>query len=187
MAKTGTFNLWLVDQGTRSQYYWGEGTMYAIGVYLTEYFNQICQHKNSPFSSAGFSWSGGQGQVRDNELVCYFLPSLHSSIIKSNGGAPKHWGSGGTYPTSSGIISEVYLDMMEGDRDYPRLVANIAFHELLHNKLDTAEPHSVNDIHSLTGGLSVPTVVRGMRPSNKEIGLMASALSKESKQYTLSM
>lgn len=188
MAKEGVFRLWLVDRGKRSQYYWGEGTMYGVGVYLTEYFNQICQHKNSKFASADYSWSGGAAQVQDHELVVYFLTSKADSIIQSNGGAPKHWGSGGTYPATSGIITEVYLDMMEGDRDYTRLVANIAFHELLHNKLDTAKPVSTGDIHALGGsGLSSPTVSSGMRPSTTEIGLMAAALSKKGKQFTSSM
>lgn len=187
MAKSGTFNLWLVDKGTRSDFYWGEGTMYAVGSYLVEYFSQICQHKDSSFASADFSWSGNAGRVQEHELVVYFLSSKSNSIINNNGGAPKHWGSGGTYPAPGGIITEVYLDMMEGDADYPRLVANIAFHELLHNKLDTATPVSTSDIHKLGGGLAVPTVSRGLRPSGQEIGLMAKALSKKAKQFTDSM
>lgn len=187
MAKSGVFNLWLVDKGQRNDYYWGEGTMFAVGNYLTEYFNKICQHPSSKIASADFSWSGSAGRVAENELVIYFLTSKSDSIIQKNGGSPKHWGSGGTYPAPNGIISEVYLDMMQGDADYPRLVANIAFHELLHNKLDTAKPVSTSDIHKLGGGLAVPTISRGLRPSGQEISLMATALGKKAKQFTDSM
>ena len=87
----------------------------------------------------------------------------------------------------SGMISEVYLSEMEGDLNYPRLVTNLAFHELLHNKLDAEQTSVIKDIHSLASGISLVPVARGARPSPKEIELMAKALSREIPQYTLDM
>lgn len=179
----GIFNIWLVDKGTRSQYYWGEGTMYVVGLYLQEYFNQACK-KSKTFGSANFSWSGSAGQVQPNEVVVYFLQNRADSIVAAQGGTVKH-GSGATYTTGAGTISEIYLTEMEGDADYSRLVANIAFHEILHNKL---EPTPVADIHSIGGGgLSTPTVSRGMRPSDAEINHLVTGLDRNVPQYTLKM
>jgi hypothetical protein len=180
----GVYKLWLVDKGTRSQYYWGEGTMFAVGNNLVEYFNQICKASNKAFDSADFSWSGNTGMVQPGEVVVYFLQNRSDSIVAAQGGTIKH-GSGATYTTGAGTISEVYLSEMEGDADYARLVSNIAFHEILHNKL---EPKPRADIHGIGGGgLSSPTVSRGMRPTKAEIDLMGPALSRVVPQYTLQM
>ena len=186
MAKSGAIKLWLVDRGARSDFYWGEGTMYGVGCYLQEYFNQICQHPSSPFVNAVFSWT--MGVVADHDLVVYFLASPKRSIIQGRYNQNVQHGSGGTYLTSAGMISEIYLSEMEGDRNYTRLVANIAFHEMLHNKLDAPQKKSVTDIHSLGGGgLAAAKVNAGARPTKREIELMAQALDKKVPQYTADM
>jgi hypothetical protein len=177
------FNLWLVDKGVRSQYYWGEGTMYVVGRTLVEYFNPICK-ASTGFESADFWWSGTAGQVQPHEIVVYFLQKRSNSIVAAQGGSVSH-GSGATYQTGAGTVSEIYLEEMEGDADYSRLVANIAFHEILHNKL---EPKPVANIHAIGGGgLSSPVVSRGMRPSKAEVDHMAKALGRNNPQYTLEM
>lgn len=178
------YNLWLVDKGTRSNFYWGEGTMFGIGNYLVDYFGPICKASNGAFERANFSWSGKAGNVQPHEIVVYFLSDRQSSIVSRLGGSITH-GSGATYTSATGTISEVYLSEMEGDLNYPLLVANLAFHEILHNKL---EPKPVADIHSIGGGgLSSPTVNRGMRPSKEEISKMAAALGNNVPQYTAEM
>ncbi|MDQ4122262.1 MAG: hypothetical protein M3209_12555 [Acidobacteriota bacterium] len=187
MAKQGIFTIWLVDRGARSDHYWGEGTMYAVGSYLRDYFNQICQHPASPFASANFSWVSSPASVAKSELVVYFLANPNRSIIQNKFNQSIGHGGGATFMSPAGMISEVYLSDPEGDRDYPRLVANLAFHELLHNKLDAAPQSIVRDIHSLQGGLSKVPIKRDARPSLKEIELMAKALGSEIPQYTLGM
>lgn len=177
------FNIWLVDKGKRSQYFWGEGTMYSVGLHLQEYFNLACNKSNS-FGNALSSWSGKAGQVKPHEVVIYFLQNRSDSIVAAQGGTVKH-GSGATYLTGAGTISEVYLSELEGDANYSRLVANIAFHEALHNKL---EPTPVADIHTIGGGgLSSPTVSRGMRPTDAEINYLVKSLDRNVPQYTLGM
>ena len=187
MAKEGIFTIWLVDQGARSDSYWGEGTMYGVGCYLRDYFNQICQHPASPFAGASFSWSGTAGNVAKHELVVYFLANQRRSIIQNRFGANTLHAGGATFMSSAGMVSEVYLSDPEGDLNYPRLVANLAFHELLHNKLDAEEKSVVKDIHAHGSGLSIVPVDRGARPSPKEIELMAKNLKREIPQYTLGM
>jgi hypothetical protein len=189
MAKTGAITIWLVDKAERNNYYWGEGSMFAVANYLTDYFNKVCQHSKSPFETARCSWQ--KGVAGENDLVIYFLSSSKESIIykdfktSSTCQAP----SGGTIETSQGMVSEVYMDTMQGDMNYCKLVANLAFHELMHNKLDapTINP-TVSDIHALGGsGLAQATVARGTQITDQNIALMAGALGKKVRQYTAKM
>lgn len=178
------YRIWLVDRGRRSQYYWGEGTMFGVGNYLKEYFDAACAHSNGAYTTSDFFWSGTAGQVQPHEIVVYFLTNRNRSIVQAQGGTVSH-GSGATYTTGAGTVSEVYLEEMEGDRDYTRLVANLAFHEILHNKL---EPTPVANIHSLGGGgLSSAVVNSGMRPSATELQRLGQSLSKKVPQFTLQM
>ena len=185
MAKSGTFKLWLVNHASFNQYYWGEGSMFAVGTYLKDYFDQVCKHASSAFANSDYFWTDSTGGRAAHDLVLHFFSSSRRGLITGRyNQVPVHQGhSGGTWKSPSGMISEVYLEMMEGDRDYCRLVANIAFHELMHNKLD-ADPQNltVSDIHSL-GGLAGVTVARGTQLSANNIAKMASALSKKVTQH----
>ncbi|GEM_PF-3581575 len=186
MAKEGIFKIWLVDAGARSDDYWGEGTMYAVGCYLRDYFNEVCNHSSSPFASAAFSWSGNAGVVASHELVVYFLAGFKRSIVRKFYPGVGIAG-GNTFGSPAGMISEVYLSEQEGDRNYPRLVANLAFHELLHNKLDAEANSAIPSVHALNTGLSVVPVLRDARPAQKEIELMATNLRRQVPQYTAEM
>ena len=191
-----TFNLWFKNLALGSQYYWGEGTMYAIGNYLTEYFNSVCKQSKllkgvTQYDDADFSWEPRAASVGDHELLVYFLPSRSSSIVArfSNDQPDK---SGAPFPTGKGVISEVYIDTMEGDADYPRLVANCAFHEMMHNKLDAyvnAGDQVIVDLH-VSGGGDLATgdpkkpITSSMRPNQTNINLMAKVLGKVHPQFT---
>jgi hypothetical protein len=189
MAKSGTIKIWLVDKAPRSQYYWGEGSMFAVANHLTGYFNAVCQHPSSPFENSYCSWQ--PGSVAEKDLVIYFLKSPDKSIINSRFSAvsPCTAPSGGTFESNQGMISEVYMDTMEGDRDYCKLVANLAFHELMHNKMDASTSgNTVNDLHtSGGGGLAQAKVVRDTPLSTQNIALLAGALGKNIKQFTALM
>lgn len=186
MDKSGYIKLWLVNCTPGNQYYWGEGTMFAVGNYLKNYFTQACQHKNSKIATADFSWE--RGSVQAHDLVIYFLPSIKSSFISNTFKAqPKHTsGSGGTFPSPSGMITEVYLDAMEGDNAYSRLVAKLAFHECMHNKIDASTPATVADIHGKAGGggLASANISNGTDLTPENIALMAQVLDKAVPQYT---
>lgn len=189
MAKSGTITIWLVDKTPRSDYYWGEGSMFAVANYLTDYFNIVCQHANSPFENARCTWQ--KGAVGESDLVIYFVESTKQSIITgqfkafSNCTAP----SGGTFESPQGMVSEVYMDSMQGDRNYCKVVANLAFHELMHNKLDApAANQTIADIHASGGsGLAEATVGRGSQITPQNIALMAGALGKKIRQFTAMM
>ncbi len=189
MAKSGTINVWLVDKAPRSNYYWGEGSMYAVANHLTEYFNKVCQHTASPFANAVCTWQ--KGSVAAHDLVIYFLKSSAQSIISTRFGGASTCSapSGGTYDTAQGMVSEVYMDAMEGDANYCKLVANLAFHELMHNKLDAPQSKpALRDIHSGGGGgLAAAMVVTASQITPQNIAFMAASLGKQVNQYTASM
>jgi hypothetical protein len=189
MAKSGTITIWLVDKAPRSDFFWGEGSMFAVANYLTDYFNQICRHRNSPFENARCTWQ--KGVPGEADLVIYFVETLEKGIIKtkfnaiSNCTAP----SGGTFESSQGMVSEVYMDSMQGDANYSKVVANLAFHELMHNKLDApTDNQTIEDLHaSGGGGLAEWLVNRSSSLTAENIMLMAGALNKKILQYTAGM
>lgn len=186
MAKSGVFTLWLVNLAPGNQYYWGEGTMWAVGNHLRDMFQKVVDHPSSPFERLHYSWE--RGVVQQTDIVLYFLASQADSIIKEKYKAlPKHnSGSGGTFPSASGMISEVYLRAMEGDFAYSRLVAKLAFHECMHNKIDTPPASTTADIHS-GDGLAAATISNGTDLTDKNIGLMAANLGRKVIQHTETM
>jgi hypothetical protein len=188
MAKSGVFTLWLVNCTPGNQFYWGEGTMYAVGNHLREMFEKVVGHASSPFERFHYSWE--RGSVQQTDIVLYFLPSIKSSIIINKYKAqPKHTnGSGGTFPSAGGMLSEIYLDAMQGDFAYARLVAKLAFHECMHNKIDTPPGATITDIHTQGGqGLAMENINNGTDLTDKNVSLMAAALGKNVLQHTETM
>jgi hypothetical protein len=84
------------------------------------------------------------------------------------------------------IVSEVYWDRVAGDRDQPRLLANLIFHEFMHNKLDAVEHSGTDFVHRQGGGgLAVATPLSSdMRPNQVNNQLMAAALGRNHPQHT---
>ena len=189
--KSGIFKVWLVGMANASSFdynCYGEGTMFAIGMKLKTMLNTICQHKDSTFAAADYSWE--MGNVADTDVVVYVTGTKeHGSIIKGKSGVPIHESaSGGTYAYTGGMISEVYLRSFDGAANFSNLAANIIFHEMMHNKLDAPSVKTINDLHSGGGGgLANPTVSAGSALTDKNIELMAKALSKKVPQYTAEM
>jgi hypothetical protein len=189
--KSGIFKVWLVGMANPTSFQYdcyGEGVMYSIGMKLKTMFNQICQHKNSTFAAADYSWE--PGSVADTDVVVYVCGSKqYGSIIKGKSGVPIHdSASGGTYAYTGGMISEVYLKEIDGAANFSSVAANIIFHEIMHNKLDAPTVKTVNDIHvSGGGGLASATVSAGSALTDANIALMAGALSKKVPQYTAEM
>lgn len=186
VTKSGVFTLWLVNMAPGNQYYWGEGTMWSVGNHLRDMFQKVISHASCPFERFHYSWE--RGVVQQTDIVLYFLASQADSIIKDKYKAvPKHnSGSGGTFASAGGMLSEVYLRAMEGDFAYSRLVAKLAFHECMHNKIDAAAGSTVADIH--TGdGLAAATISNGTDLTDKNISLMATNLNRKVIQHTETM
>jgi hypothetical protein len=125
----------------------------------------------------GPSWSLRAGQLQAHDVVVYFVLDPSSSII--GGTAPSNVG-GRTTTTAGGVASEVYV---EGNMPARRL-ANIAFHEIMHNKLDIGA-RVISDLHSKGGGgLAVPPTNEWtpLTPANAQ--LMAQNMFSAIRQFT---
>ena len=120
------------------------------------------------------------------DLVMHFLGSRGSSIIRRISGESAGTAAGATYPTSEGMVSEIYVQNISV---VPGAIAKLAFHELMHNKLDAqTEPSArvVQDIHTHGGGgLATSQPIGENTPlTDDNIRLMRSALGLNIPQYS---
>lgn len=197
MAKSGVFRvhlksmMWGSDaKGAHSG--WGEGMMYAIGMELKGLLQAVCDQKASGFMTADYSWDPGSALIAQHEPIIYFLNSNKSLIAKESGTNPSGAGIGGATWMSGvkGMISEVYLDNISGDSRFCEKVARVAFHELMHNKLDAEEAgrRAMSDIHkSGGGGLALHHVEAYTPLTNVNKQTLAPHLDRKVNQYTAAL
>lgn len=128
----------------------------------------------------GPNWSLKAGHLLPHDVVIYFLLDPSQSIARRLGvAAPQAINAGGfTATTAKGTVCEVYV---EGNMPARRL-ANIAFHETMHNKLDVGGGWR-GDIHR-GDGLAVKPTDEWSRLTDGNIRLMAGSLFRNVRQYT---
>jgi hypothetical protein len=170
-----------------------------VGRHLQGYFNEFvigqARQGQAQFTGAAIAWHPIPGKIERDEVLCYFVQDRTSSIISAVGGRmhveahpPGHAGT--TYLSPGGMISEVYLSELLNDRDPPRYIANMAFHELMHNKIDAMQAGAIiADIHVMTpagggAGLASPTLTSDLRLTQRNRDLMRQALFREIPQFT---
>ena len=178
--------VYLMPRFDRSYFNFGEGDMYATGLYLTDYLNTVCSGVTG-FDSADFHWEGSASSVRDTDLVCYVLADQSRSIVARHSSDPLGGGGSTVWSTrANAMISEVYMMAVEGDASRSRLLANLIFHELMHNKLDSHPTHSIlPDVHAIPNGrLSRIPVNSSMRPSDADVAAMRRGIRPSMPQYT---
>lgn len=189
MAKSGIYKVYLKSmlwgkdaQGGSSG--WGEGTMYVIGQEIRKLMLQVTANPASTFAGADYSWEVKNATVQPHEVLIYFLNSGKSLITEF--GNETVTSAGGTFMVNDGVISEVHVDKVDGDPHFAEKLARLAFHELLHNKLD-ADPNNsaVPDLHKTgAGGLALHNVdwnTQLMKPTET---LLAQNLTRKIKQFT---
>jgi hypothetical protein len=123
-------------------------------------------------------WSYGASHVQPY-VVIYFVLDRSQSIARKNLGIEPPGGVGGGFTFFDGgvTLSEVYV---AGSMPALRL-ANVAFHELMHNKLKLG-----NAMHTLGGVAASPTTERAIL-SAEGIRRMSAALFRAVPQYTRGM
>jgi hypothetical protein len=112
--------------------------------------------------------------IQENELLCYFVSSSGSSILKfmpGNTGGGTDNGFTVLAPTQAG--SEVYVSGSKSG------LAEITFHELMHNKLNLKDP----ELHKKDGLAKIPIPLGG-QPSAQNIKDMNAALKNKQVQWT---
>ena len=177
------FNVYLKNLVPEDNMDWGEGDMYAVGLNIKQLFDEVCKHPDSKYTISDYWWDPPKGTVKDTELLVYVLWDSSTSLIHKK--HPK-WkinlkNGGNTFwlGDSTPRISEIYLDTMLKFMDAHLLIARLAFHELMHNKLEPFNVHSKGG-----GGLATDGVITSSTPlndTNKEV--MAKKLGKRVPQY----
>ena len=174
------YNIYLVDlipDGARRLLRFTESSKQTIANRLTALFTQVCNGTTySP--AANFL----PGTPKRGELVVYFLPDRDDSLIAREGGNNPTHNEGMCWPSPRGMIAEVYVG-----RAGPTSmnIANTAFHELMHNKLDL-HPHLrvIRNLHTQGGG-GLASASLGFQASltPRNISLMRDALPTAIPQY----
>jgi len=191
-TKSGIFKVWLVGAvsptNRKFQYNdYGEGTMFSIGMRLKSLFDQVCQHKNSTFAAADYSWE--LGNVADTDVVVYCFSTKDRGILwRGNSNVIHQSANGGTGLYNGLMVSEIYLAEFSGATAYATRAANLIFHEIMHNKLDAPAVKTIDNLHKKGGGgLAEESVSPGSQLTPRNIELMAGALAKKVPQYTAEM
>lgn len=186
------YNIYLVDlvpSAGRRLLGFSESTKTTIASRITSLFERVCE--GTAFTpQASFLL----GTPHSHELVVYFLPTRSQSIIGRVGGQLSTIDgntSGATYFASAGMISEVWLDPRDpaqAGRARPNLparqLANLAFHELMHNKVDAHPQLKISrDMHNEPGEIGLRSKPIAPDISNADIRLMRRGLHIEIPQF----
>lgn len=96
---------------------------------LGHLFTQVCQRSETRFAACSCSRFNPSSARDGYELIIYIVANQAKSLIPGGG----HGTAGTTGFRNGGAVSEVYLDVFN---DTPEIMmAKMAFHELMHNKL----------------------------------------------------
>ena len=146
--------------------------------HLQEYFNPIAQGGGFP-EGAFVDYITATPQPAANELLIYFMPygwSVANQMPNSTSVNPLggHDGLTKFSNTKDGqAVSEVYAKTT-----ITRVLANLAFHEAMHNKLRLG-----NEMHQQKGAAS-KEIDDGTRPTEDNKKRMQAALKTDRKQWT---
>jgi hypothetical protein len=127
----------------------------------------------------GPSWSLRAAQLMPHDVVVYFVLDPSQSVARKLGVAvPEGPNAAGlTVTTARGVVSEVYV---EGSMP-ARRIANIAFHEIMHIKLDVGGVWH-GDLHK-SGGLAMKPTAEWTKLTDGNVRLMAPHLFRNVRQY----
>jgi hypothetical protein len=138
-----------------------------------------------------------KGKTPSPDLVCYLLETENDSIImgKIKNGKLKlpaqaladlkkeiasAAGGATTWIPNSGAISEVYAGRAEGES---QLMANMVFHEWLHNTLEVSPSNPSINVHDIDKGvLSKPTIDSDAEPSPADLQSMNKGIRNKIQQ-----
>jgi hypothetical protein len=174
---------------------WDQATLDAFLKDLKDLFDEVC--KGSAFASSDVAVtpvSALATTVKPGDLAVRLTRKRDSLVLRKAGGLSSE-PSGATLDitdsggTSQGVLSEIWVEKAGGEPDKGSFLANLAFHELMHNKLDAAAS-STRTIHDkppagLDGeGLAAGTfsATTALSPSNKRN--MRAKLAAKVAQFT---
>lgn len=145
----------------------------GIAAILKSYFDPVAQ--GAGYRGSSVTWQDTCPAVGDEELLIYFVKDYRDSVLMKS--VPPDMGAMTYWTGDTG--SEVYIqDAGGGGQIYP-VLANLAFHEALHNKthLDNGRLHP-------TGGLAGSWISAATRMTPAVQALMTGALTSRHRQFT---
>lgn len=157
---------------------------------LQLWFRRICQ--GTPYSVI-VQWVNQTPNITPLDLICYFVPSEISSVVsRVPGFTPNnHQSHGLTYSSQTWNCSEVYSARCRlAQSSNVNWLPQVAFHELMHNKLGLSDGHlhfgirpNRSNIARSELGLGRSQVQRNMTPSRSNIAEMRAALGTPRRQW----
>lgn len=178
MAATSVFQIALIDRVYPKLDYFDFSAKNTVTYTLWEHLIAIARATPGRFIPSP-AWSFRAEHVQAHDVVIYFVNEPSQSVARRKLGIEPLSGANGGFTTfsSKGAVSEVYV---EGNMPARRL-ANIAFHELMHNKLKMG-----NEMHAHGGLAGTPTSEHAIL-SDLNIRRMSAALLHRVPQYTGAM
>ena len=171
----------LVNKVPKSYQYFTYNTQNEITYTFWDYLIRISVASGNSKFIPGPNWWLSKSMLQASDAVIYFVLNPESSMTRRVPGTPGPTGNGGfTVTSAKGVICEVYVD---GNLPAKRL-ANIAFHEFMHNRLDVGRK-VLSNLHSQGGGgLATPPTNSNTQLTAGNISLLSKNLSQSIPQYT---
>lgn len=198
MAKP-TYKVWVVNEvalGTRvhnrddSNYYfdWDTAKLTDTVGKLKGLFDDVCKHALSKFGDTTVETKDlatTAASIQPKELLIRLTTKKNSILLKKYGkDAVNADTSGATKDTGSGVVSEAWIEGAAGDGAVAALVARLAFHELMHNKIDASNSKDIHDKAHDGTGLAVSPVAANTQLSDTNKRTLAPRLDALVKQFT---
>lgn len=157
----------------------GKPDLYAkISNKLQTYFDAVGKAMK-PADKISVSWAQGTPQPAPQDLLVYFT-SPEFSVVERFAGKPANMATDGWTSFNTGadkrvteVASEVYCKALD-----PDLLANLAFHEIMHNKLAIG-----NELHR-RNGLAQATVGPETKLTPQNSSDVAAAMRNAHPQWT---
>lgn len=202
----GLYRVWVANLAALdSNNRWSAAARLDACNHLRDLFNRVINDRACQYTFCDwFLFEPGKSVVARGEVLIYILASFQNSIINrrnTTGQQINPDAAGNTLPVGGDVISEIYLGQRPhnpgnstlGDGNYTQLIANVAFHELMHNKLDAlplGQGGVLGDIHTqgggglARGGPNAKPLESSTAISQANIGLMAPNLGRAIPQFT---
>lgn len=200
MAKP-TYKVWFVNQvktGTkiydpadRNYYFtWDQSMLTKTAAELKSLFDAVCKHAQSKFDHTDVDvqdLATAAAGIQTGELIIRFTTKSASALIAKYGAnAVNKETTGGTKDVGggSGTISEAWLEGAAGSATVPELLARLAFHELMHNKIDASNSKDIHNSPDDGTGLAGTPVAYDTALTETNKKNMALRLGNIGKQFT---
>lgn len=144
----------------------------SVKAVLQKYFDKVVAKAKSDKVSVMFV--NDNPQPNDNDLIAYYSTSGWH-VVSQMPGAPEVKSTEGGLTYNNGTVTG--SDVVANPDDDTTMIANLTFHELMHNKLNMGD-----SMHRM-GGLAKSPVDESTPLTDVNIAAMAKVLTQDRKQW----